>query len=380
MASDILIDDFEDNDTDTPSGWDGWTQGGSLGPTFTTTSAALSGNYSGYFVNNSDNTNVQANSTSGNVGGDLSFEVEIDTQTGGDFDGTRIDWDDEDTNLGNSVTFVDNGDIETQLGTVLQTWNTNTKYTVEVEMDFANGEQDIIINGTRYGPFSFVEGFGGVARIFVDNSYFSAGTEVRTKIDEFYVDKLFRPPTNASQVIKGNAEIDLSWTEGAGADSYEIRVSKDGGAFTVFDTVPAGTSSVSYTGLDTSVDTWAWEVYGVQDGSYNGPAATATKSTNITLSLDAIGLTTADFSWGDIDGETGYELLRSETSGSVVGDYTTVSTAGADVASLSDSGLTNGKEYYWRVLGTYPQTDSLSNEVVGVTTLPATDFDTVEEQ
>lgn len=189
------------------------------------------------------------------------------------------------------------------------------------------------------------------------------------------------PPVNVSQTVDGDDQMTITWDQnstGGDPDNYEIEVSEDGGSYVDVATVDGTTTSYVYSATQ-SVDTHrfrvrATNVEGASDWSY-----TVTKSTEITaVTLSNATADSVDASWDSVDGETEYDLLIAESSGSTETDYTVAATTTG--TSATATGLTNGKQYFARAIARYPEADSLStDEAAATTTLPATDFDTVEE-
>lgn len=81
-----------------------------------------------------------------------------------------------------------------------------------------------------------------------------------------------------------------------------------------------------------------------------------------------------DLSWADVSGEDNHDVLRALTSGTTRADYTQVATnIGANSTSYTDTALTDGRAYFYRLDTKYSPTDDvLSNEATTVTILPAT--------
>lgn len=80
-----------------------------------------------------------------------------------------------------------------------------------------------------------------------------------------------------------------------------------------------------------------------------------------------------DLSWTDnADNEDGFRVYRAQSTGSTTGDYTQVADLAANTTSYTDTGLSDGTEYYYRVSAYNSAGESsLSNEDSGVTVLPA---------
>jgi hypothetical protein len=95
----------------------------------------------------------------------------------------------------------------------------------------------------------------------------------------------------------------------------------------------------------------------------SGPSVPAAPSG---LSAAAVSSSQIDLSWTDNSGdETGFKVQRSGTSG---GPWSTLTTTAADAASYSDTGLSPGSEYFYRVMATNAEGDSPPTAEASATT------------
>ncbi len=85
------------------------------------------------------------------------------------------------------------------------------------------------------------------------------------------------------------------------------------------------------------------------------------------LTAVAASSTQIDLSWADVATETGYRVERSLDGAT---DWTTVATTGQDVTAQSDTGLSPGTTYYYRVFATNDDGDSPAADVALVSTNP----------
>ena len=81
----------------------------------------------------------------------------------------------------------------------------------------------------------------------------------------------------------------------------------------------------------------------------------------------AASSTEIDLTWADVTAETGYRVERS-LDGST--DWTTVATTGQDLTTQSDTGLSPGTTYYYRVFATNAGGDSPASDVALAFTNP----------
>lgn len=75
------------------------------------------------------------------------------------------------------------------------------------------------------------------------------------------------------------------------------------------------------------------------------------------LQVDGKTSSSIDLSWLQYDDATEYNIYRSENPGSVKSDYSNVATVSSN--TYTDTGLENGKEYYYRVSGNIVQAPSI---------------------
>ncbi|HYT77700.1 MAG TPA: fibronectin type III domain-containing protein [Actinomycetota bacterium] len=85
------------------------------------------------------------------------------------------------------------------------------------------------------------------------------------------------------------------------------------------------------------------------------------------LTAVAASPTEIDLTWADVTAETGYRVERS-LDGST--DWTTVATTGQDLTTQSDTGLSPGTTYYYRVFATNGGGDSSASDVALALTNP----------
>lgn len=176
--------------------------------------------------------------------------------------------------------------------------------------------------------------------------------------------------------------IKLNWDVTLNGGSIDVVVYQDAdqdGTFeanTVSHSVTDGTGSVELDGVTMAGDHYL--DISVSDTGASGPRPqyhgfTVEAATPV-LSVDATRETQIDLSWTDT-GATGYDLYRSETSGSSMADYTKI--ADTTGQTYTDTGLENGEKYYYVV--TEDASTEISNEVEPVTTLPSATINSVDE-
>jgi fibronectin type 3 domain-containing protein len=165
----------------------------------------------------------------------------------------------------------------------------------------------------------------------------------------------------------GNAQVALSWTASSGATSYNVyRGSLPGQENTT--PIATGITTTSY--LDTTVNngpTFYYKVTAVNSAgtsSYSNeasatPTAPALPPAPTGLTATA-GNTLAVLSWTASTGATSYNVYRGTSSG---GESTTAIATGITTTSYTNTGLTNGTAYYYKVAAVNSSgTSTYSNE------------------
>jgi fibronectin type 3 domain-containing protein len=171
------------------------------------------------------------------------------------------------------------------------------------------------------------------------------------------------PPTNLT-ATGGNDEVTLAWTASTGATSYNVYRGTLTGQETV--TVATGVTTTSY--VDSTVTngpTYYYKVTATNSAGtsgYSNEASAATSAGNpptapAGLSATA-GNTQISLSWTASSGATSYTLYRGTSSGSE-----TSLISGLTSTTYTNTGLTNGTTYYYKVTATNTAgTSAYSNE------------------
>jgi Fibronectin type III domain len=153
-------------------------------------------------------------------------------------------------------------------------------------------------------------------------------------------------PTSAST-------IDLAWSNTAGESGYRVERSSQGGAIGWAPVATVGQNVTGFTDSPlSSATTYFYRVIAVRDGVDSVPSAVASATTIIdpppapTLTAQAQS-TEVVLTWNDVATESGYRIERSVDGGT---GWATIGTAGQDVTSFTDAGLTPGTGYGYRVI------------------------------
>jgi len=149
----------------------------------------------------------------------------------------------------------------------------------------------------------------------------------------------------------GNSQVALSWTASTGATSYNVyRSTSSGGEGTT--AYASGITAASYT--DAGVSNGTAYFYTVAAVNATGASAQSSQASATPAGAPAAptGLTATAgnaqiaLSWTASTGATSYNLYRSTTSG---GEGTTAYATGITTASYTNTGLTNGTAYFYKV-------------------------------
>ena len=198
--------------------------------------------------------------------------------------------------------------------------------------------------------FDLATGWGSLdASVFISN-YTGGGTHTPPAVPTL------SSPANGATVSTTSAT--LSWAASTGATSYSVQaytVSCGGTAVTVGS--PGASTSISLTGL-TSGTTYYWRVSATGTGGTSAysscfnftvkiPPAVPTLSSPANAST--VSTTSTTLKWNAVTGATSYSVQAYTVS--CGGTAVTVGSPGAST-SVSLTGLTTGKTYYWRVSAT----------------------------
>ena len=228
-----------------------------------------------------------------------------------------------------------------------------------------NVEGVLAINGT---PTSTQHWFENTVTVIVTDGRLTisnAVNAVNNKIDfiEVIAASVAPPasPTNLTATA-GSTQISLSWTASSGAASYNIYRSTTSGNETLLQSGVTTTSFIN-TGLTNGI-TYFYKVAAVNSAGASGLSneAFATPQvgapaapTNLTATA---GNSQVTLSWTASNGAASYNIYRSTTSGNE-----TLLQSGVTTTSFTNTGLTNGTTYFYKVAAVNAGgTSALSNE------------------
>jgi autotransporter-associated beta strand protein len=163
----------------------------------------------------------------------------------------------------------------------------------------------------------------------------------------------------------GNGQVDLAWTASPGATGYKVlRATEAAGPYTEVATNVTATGYTD-TGLDSGT-TYYYRIVALNDSgaSMDGSevGATTIPAAPSVLSASA-GDGRVDLAWTASTGATGYTILRATES---AGPYTAVATS-VTPTTHTDTGVSNGTTYYYRVVATNDSGASTNSAVVSAT-------------
>ena len=182
-------------------------------------------------------------------------------------------------------------------------------------------------------------------------------------------------PTSLSATAISSSQIDLTWTDNSSSESgYTIEQSPvDNLHYTEIATIGPNMTFYSDTGLSGGTK-YYYRVRAYNANTISGYSSekNATTLSNTPVAPSGLRITTLQsnriiIAWADnSNNETGFKIQRKGATGG----YTDLTTTGANVTTYSDTGLTDGTSYYYRVCATNTAGDSAySNEVNGITPL-----------
>jgi beta-lactamase superfamily II metal-dependent hydrolase/transcriptional regulator CtsR len=163
-------------------------------------------------------------------------------------------------------------------------------------------------------------------------------------------------PSGLMAMAVSTSEINLSWSDNStDEDGFRIERRSSGGSFAQIDTVGAGVTTYSSTGLASST-TYEYRVraYNTTGSSaYSNTASATTQSPAPTvpaapsgLVATAVSTSQINLSWSDNStNEDGFRIERRASGGS----FTQIDTVGAGVTTYSSMGLASSTTYEYRV-------------------------------
>ena len=203
--------------------------------------------------------------------------------------------------------------------------------------------------GTKYTYKVVPYGKSKTGNVYYSKTETIIGTATRTKT-----------PT-VTVTSSGTSKAVVKWNNVSGETGYQVwySTSKDG-TYKRFGNAKANATSLTVTGL-TSGKTYYIKVrtYTKTDSGYVYGSYSSIKSVTIPTAAPSITVTSSSktkalVKWDDVSGENGYQVYYSTSKD---GTYKRFGNAKANATSLTVTGLTSGKTYYFKVR-TYINTDN----------------------
>lgn len=172
-----------------------------------------------------------------------------------------------------------------------------------------------------------------------------------------------------------NASINLTWSNCTGATGYRVTYMLSGSSASI-ETLYVDTNTATLTGLDYGE---TYDITVAATVTVNGIPESGPESdvlSRLCCPIAPTGLvaictdaTTVDLAWNTVTGIAGYILERSDDNGA---NYTVVVTINNPTQTeYTDTGLTTGKVYWYRVRATISGVEGLASAVSKVALVPA---------
>ncbi len=211
-------------------------------------------------------------------------------------------------------------------------------------------------NGTSAWAATTSSGYPVWFEFGTDNSIYIVGGTTAKYTQSGSIPSSPAAPSNLAATTAGTSSIKLTWTDNSTNETGFVLMqsSTSGGIFNKLITIPANTTSYTDVGLGSSAtyyykiqatnaggnSTWSNEASAATASS--GPPAAPAGLTAIPMGCNSVLLTWTDKSSNEIS----FELRRSTSSN---GAYITIATLPANTTTYTNTGLTKGRKYYYRV-------------------------------
>ena len=208
-------------------------------------------------------------------------------------------------------------------------------------------------------------GTNGVGTLNTHNLSFASGGSFNVDMTSSGWDQVNVTGT----VSLGNASLNLNNSRTANDNGALMLIQNDGtdAVSGTFLNLPEGTA-VTAGGVTYQI-TYRYDAATQQYGTGNDVALTSLPVAPADVAAAAASAGEIDLSWADNANETGYKIERSPDGST---NWTQIDTVGANVTTYSNTGLSEGTAYYYRVRATNTAGDSPYSTTVSASTWPAT--------
>ncbi|HWS87543.1 MAG TPA: fibronectin type III domain-containing protein [Pyrinomonadaceae bacterium] len=178
-------------------------------------------------------------------------------------------------------------------------------------------------------------------------------------------------PTGLAATAVSSSQIDLLWIAGSGAASYNVkRATASGGPYT---TIATGVTATGYSDAGLAAGTTYYYVVSAVNGG--GESADSAEASSTTLAAQppaapsdvaatSPGKKKITITWTDNStGETGFKIERSSNGVS----FTQIAAVAVNTISYTNTGLTSGATYYYRVRAYNANGDSAYSNTASAT-------------
>jgi hypothetical protein len=206
------------------------------------------------------------------------------------------------------------------------------------------------------------------------------GAVSNATFDTVYLNGLIGPAPTASNALAvpgapslslgAGTGITLSWGAVSGSTGYAVERSSDGATWAQVGTTGAGVTAYNDNNLAGSFR-YYYRVSALTSGGRSAPSAAASlvnrPSAPFNVTVTSWTTSALILNWRDVSGDSGYRVERSSDGV----NFTPVGTVGTNVISFTNSGLSAGTTYCYRIIALSPFGDSPSSAVASGATRAA---------
>lgn len=212
--------------------------------------------------------------------------------------------------------------------------------------------QQIVIAGANITAFSDTGLSPGVTYTYRLRAYNSGGDSDYTNEAFVTTGGIPSAPAGLAAVAVSGSQVNLAWSDTSNNETgFKIERRTGSGSFVEIISVGANTTAYSDTGLSSGV-AYTYRIRAFNDAGnslYSNEAAATTglvPAAPSNLAAAAVSSTQVNLTWTDnSNNETGFKIERKTGSSS----YTQITIVGANVTTYSDTGLSAGITYTYRV-------------------------------